>query len=954
MKINSIIAQSDMHLSQKQSNLHIFLYTNVTHNTQIDSKIFNVGVNVFTLFGINTNTQIISDSTLNLSLQFEVQTAALVCYSCDVQIERSALVFIASGQQLSGMLIESYSSIALLQTFIQFRFKSANASGVVNIIQQAMLKFSVDECKLSGTNLQSSDNNGYISANVLTNIVVNVQNQFNVCVDETQKFGQQSALAVVDGDIVAGCDLCGNQRVVYGLCEDLLLHAVQVNGMFRCVHPFEYVDNQCVCASGYLLNETECVDVVQTLSEIKTQVSEFTLESQNNMEVITNNISSLEQALKYNVKVVYDNIVANSSNLETSIVNNYTSLSNSLQTSVHNLQTAVNDQDALLLAKIAQNSSNLEQFILRNYSKSDSNLNANTTALENRIQSNVSALLSTLFINSSNLEAYVISNYSKSDANLQLNTSVLDKRIYNNISQTLAALSVNSTNLQNYILQSVNSIESEIIVSMNNVYESAQNNLVIMSNNVLQSASAADSTLKQLNLSIQQQSSDLNNLQQQLSCTKQCGHQMVSGVCTLVYCYISGQHVVNNSCQCINQFETVVGNKCICPDYSTAINGVCTCETGLIMKQNKCVCQTLNAFIQNGVCTCGANSLNVSNACSCPSGAVYVNDVCVCSSINAFISGSSCVCPIYSMLIGNVCTCPQNSYIVNHVCVCSISGQYMNNGACQCETAGASVIYGSCACPSYAINSSNTCICPQYSSNAGDTCQCNSGFVMKYYGQCECQTAYSVILNGVCVCAANRVNISNTCSCPSNTILVNGECVCQTSGAIMVNSVCQCPINAQNISNTCSCPVLTTLQGNTCSCINSNAAFIGGICVCNSGTQVANCSCPVNYVIFNSKCVLCPTGSYSTSINSSTCIATHEQCGEYYQYYQHNVICSATDLVKCICEIGPWFKIGNPNKYISTSCYQNGILIDVPYFRSEKVFRTYKQWNFDNTVTCGV
>ncbi|CAL6049204.1 Conserved_hypothetical protein [Hexamita inflata] len=958
MKINSIIAQNDMHLSQKQNNLHIFLYTNVTHNTQIDSKIFNVGVNVFTLFGMNTNAQIISDSTLNLSLQFEVQTAALVCFSCDVQIERSELVFIASGQQLSGVLIESYNSISLLQTFIQFRFKSGNASGVVNIIQQAMLKFTVDECKLSGTNLQSSDNNGFISANVLTNIVVNILNQFRVCIDETKKFGQQSALAVVDGDIVVDCDLCGNLRVVYGLCEDVLLHAVQVNGMFRCVHPFEYVDNQCVCASGYLLNETECVNVVQTLSATKMQVRDIKLESQNNMEVIANNISSLEQALKYNINAIYDNIVANSSNLETSVINNYTSLSNSLQTSMHNLQTAVNDQDALLLAKIAQNSTNLEQFILQNYSKSDSNLYANTTALENRILSNVSALLSTLFVNSSNLEAYIISNYSKSDANLQYNTSVLDQRIHNNISQTLAALSVNSTDLQNYILQSINSIESDIIVNMNNISINVQSNLNIVSNNVLQSVSAADNTLQQLNLSIQQQSSDLNNLQQWLSCTKQCGHQMVNGVCTLVYCYISGQHVVNNSCQCINQFEIVIGNKCTCPDYSTAINGTCTCNviTGLIMKQNKCVCQTLNAFIQNGACTCGANSLNVSNACSCPSGAVYVNDVCVCSSINAFISGSSCVCPIYSILIGNVCTCPQYSYIVNKVCTCSISGQYMSSGACQCQTSGALVISGSCACPSYAINSSNTCICPQYSSNAGDTCQCNSGFIMKFYGQCECQTPFSVIQNGVCVCAANRVNISNTCSCPSGTILVNGECVCQTSGAIMVNSVCQCPTNAQNISNTCSCPVFTVLHGNTCECTNTNSAFTGGMCVCNKDSALQNCSCPANYVIFNSKCMSCPTGSNSTSVNSSMCIANHEVCGSDYVNYQQSISCAAgtgTGSINCVCETGPWYKIGNPGSQKYFSCYKNGVKTDMPLFRSEKVFYTYKQWNFDNTVTCG-
>ncbi|CAL6097618.1 Hypothetical_protein [Hexamita inflata] len=105
---------------------------------------------------------------------------------------------------------------------------------------------------------------------------------------------------------------------------------------------------------------------------------------------------------------------------------------------------------------------------------------------------------------------------------------------------------------------------------------------------------------------------------------------MIGNACTLVYCFMPGQIVVNGAC----------------------------------------VCQTLGAFVDAGICTCGVHGLNISNICSCPTNSVLVNNECTCNMIvGQIMQSGSCICPITGQIVeSGVCKCPSGFEIVNGAC----------------------------------------------------------------------------------------------------------------------------------------------------------------------------------------------------------------------------------------------------------------------------------------------
>ncbi|CAL6067015.1 Hypothetical_protein [Hexamita inflata] len=143
--------------------------------------------------------------------------------------------------------------------------------------------------------------------------------------------------------------------------------------MYQCVHPFEYVDNQCFCATGYLINNTKCINVVQSLNAIS-------------------------------------NLISNSSNDQIKL----------LEQKVDSIETSL----VIVDQSISSNISELENRILSNYSKSDNNLILNTSVLDDRIYQNITSVKNDILM-----------KYISADANLLANTTVLDNRIFNNVSK---------------------------------------------------------------------------------------------------------------------------------------------------------------------------------------------------------------------------------------------------------------------------------------------------------------------------------------------------------------------------------------------------------------------------------------------------------------------------------------------------------------------------------------
>ncbi|CAL6088033.1 Hypothetical_protein [Hexamita inflata] len=346
-KLNNIKVQDNIIFSQKSNSVHLFIYTNYTQQSQINTNVQNFYINIFSLFGLNMNNQHIEDSILNISLEFPVRVGALLCIACDMSLLNSTFVFIASGHQISALVIETQGNIKLQQSFIQYRVISNFSSGIVNTVKSS-LNLSIIDCKMSGSNLEQSIESGYISSFVNASISLSIQNML-ICFKDTQRFGKSSISIISTGTEIALCDLCGTDNVVYGLCADQLLLGELKDGVLQCISPFDFVDGKCVCKNGYLLNKTTCVNILNAIS---------------NMSNLVNN-SQLFQ-----IQQDISDIKINMSNLDSNLVLNFSHLQN----------------------QIITNTSNLESFIMSNFSKADLHLLQNTTVLDQRIFQNVSTL----------------------------------------------------------------------------------------------------------------------------------------------------------------------------------------------------------------------------------------------------------------------------------------------------------------------------------------------------------------------------------------------------------------------------------------------------------------------------------------------------------------------------------------------------------------------------------
>ncbi|CAL5996353.1 Conserved_hypothetical protein [Hexamita inflata] len=537
--LNKIQINNQIYLSQKSNNVNILIYTESTQQSNINLQVNNVDVNIFALFGFSLKNQLVSNSIINISLTFEVFSGALLCIQCDLEIRSSTLVFVASGRLISGLIIESKEKVEIYQSFVQYRISSANSSGLVNVINQSLTIFLIQQCKLAGSNLVKSDGNGYISSSVLVEVQINVT-QFDVCVDATSRFGKSSNLALVIGNETFKCDMCDTDSVVYGLCQSILAFSELVNGMYECVYPFQFAQNTCSCVHGYLLNGTKCVNVIESITNMSKS------DNSGNLQQIQLQINNLQQS----VSALDQNIIGNAS--------------------------SIND-------RISLEASMLEQFILSNYSKSEANLIFNTQKLDQMIFNNISAIRTQIQL-----------SQIVADANLLLNTTVLDWRIFNNVSSlnqlftqlndTVYNLSqqVNCTSTYGHSMLNGSCVQvSCAIPGQQSINGICQCTIIhsIVQDGICKCPSNSEVVGGACVCSL-------------------AGQVMQNGACI---CSTAGAFMIGNTCACgLNQVN--VSNTCTCPQNTVLIDGVCTCnQAGQIIISGKCQCPNGQKIVY-GVC----------------------------------------------------------------------------------------------------------------------------------------------------------------------------------------------------------------------------------------------------------------------------------------------------------------------------------------------------------------
>ncbi|CAL6046563.1 Conserved_hypothetical protein [Hexamita inflata] len=487
--------------------MNMFIFTKQVQQTTIQYNIKNYNVNYFALFGINSNKQIIIDSRINVTLSFSVLSAALICTTCDVLVRGSTLIFIASGQQLSGAILTPVLSAQFEHSFIQFRLNSSNSSGLVNVVKNALHLFAISNCFVTGYNYVKSDYNGIASSLVAVEITLNVD-QLTICANQQKLFGSESITMNQVGTETLSCDVCNTSVLVYGICSDGLQFGVEVEGMLQCVFPFEYIENQCTCARGYLLNITHCSNVVDNLTDISRLVGENYNELNGSVTDIYSTMHNIDSNIVKNYTTATASLLEISTKLEEYIISNFTLSDQNLLKNTSYIEQVIasnatqlqntilatfNFTDFVATQNLTLNSSNIEQYILSNFTKMDANQFQNFSVLENRLQANftsvsnslvnnISALanqsISGLKANSSKLEQYIIGNFTVSDTNIKTNVSNLELKLSNSINQLNSSLAGNISQLNSTILANLKQNSSNIELFIQSNYSKVNGNLL--------------------------------------------------------------------------------------------------------------------------------------------------------------------------------------------------------------------------------------------------------------------------------------------------------------------------------------------------------------------------------------------------------------------------------------------------------------------------------------------
>ncbi|CAL6097846.1 Conserved_hypothetical protein [Hexamita inflata] len=497
-------------------------------------------INTFAIFGFSQNKQIIQDSIINVTLKIQVLVGTLLCKLCDLEVNDCTFIFVASGQQISGMIIESIANIIIQRSFIQNRISSMNSSGLINIIN-SFTTIQINNCKLAGSNALQNDNNGYISSVVIINVQLNM-NYFHICVDATKRFGINSISININESEIIQCDICHNQYVVYGLCSDPLQFGQFINGTHSCVHPFEFVENKCVCINGYILNGTLCINILDSISQI------YHLTSNQDFNI---------------------------SGIENSIISNYSKCDNNLQ-----LNTSVLDW------RIFYNISSINQVV--------SSLNQTINAINMSLQQvNDSLTISNQIIKE---QQNIISNLKQ-----QINcTSTFGYAVVNGVCVQVSC-PISGQQSVNGICQCtiINSIVQNGICMCPSNSSIIQN--VCVCNIVGQAIKNGECACQTNGAFVENEACTcgINSINQSNVCSCPSGAALVSGLCTctLINAYISG-----NQCIC-PQFSIISYNSCDCPSNSQIVNNICVCNqiVGQVIRNGSCQCPSGLSVI-NGSC----------------------------------------------------------------------------------------------------------------------------------------------------------------------------------------------------------------------------------------------------------------------------------------------------------------------------------------------------------------
>ncbi|CAL5985071.1 Hypothetical_protein [Hexamita inflata] len=391
----------------------MFIYTENTKQSDIQIDMFQV--NQFAVFGFNSNGQEIINSHIFVKINYSILTGALICLECDINIQNSSLQFIASGLQLSALIIKSIKQIELKQSNISYRFDCNYSSGIVNQINSVLNTFNIDNVILIGYN---NDNilNGYICSKLFVNTNINIS-VFSVCVNNMKQNGiSEFSLSVTGVEIITCESVCTDNKIVtYGICFDIIPFSTILDNYTQvCNLPLilDQINNVCVCIEGYYFSVDKCVNIEQQFVDVDDNMSLLALTMQFEISQAVNTmnlqLSDVETKIYKQLDNISQNMDVNLNNIEQDILSTNTSLHKALNTNQDNInanfgkvqtsQLAVKDQITQFKSESIYKVDNVNQAVLDLKSLSSTRftqLDSQISILEQKISSMMQSVLNT-------------------------------------------------------------------------------------------------------------------------------------------------------------------------------------------------------------------------------------------------------------------------------------------------------------------------------------------------------------------------------------------------------------------------------------------------------------------------------------------------------------------------------------------------------------------------------
>ncbi|CAL6012046.1 Hypothetical_protein [Hexamita inflata] len=331
--LSSKTQKDAINISPKIQTFHS-LYTQSTQDLELDLTVSARQLPSFALFGITTQIQV-QNSQLSVRVPDSLSEAALVCFTCDAKVLSSTLLFVASAQNISGIVGNAQNYLVVSESLIQFRLAGDLVGGLVNLAVRLALQLA--ECNISGY-FSGGSKIGTLVSVALEAIQVQVI-KAAVCANVPNYVGMGENLIQYDSAIVVTCDVCGNLYHAHGICQAALANGEVSGQKLVCKNTFIFDGDKCACPDGYIFNVNICVNILEkvdsmlnlqqqidlkantsdmqaSVQNIYNEINQLKLDSMTNILELNQSINILNDSIKSETAKIYRNISASNNTID--------------------------------------------------------------------------------------------------------------------------------------------------------------------------------------------------------------------------------------------------------------------------------------------------------------------------------------------------------------------------------------------------------------------------------------------------------------------------------------------------------------------------------------------------------------------------------------------------------------------------------------------------------------